>query len=436
MASPYMNLVLPTVGPLGTQGPDWANEINAALDTIDAHDHSSGKGKQITPAGININQTFQMNDNQISEIASLALDNLSVAPTGSNLIYDLGGELYFKDKNGTAVQITSGGAVNVSGVGGIGGDYSTTPGALVSYSNTSKGYSFFQAAGITGFLDCGAVSIYRNTSGSPKATIQQQVSQTGNLTWSLPDNYPASTLPIKSSNAGVLTIDQIQTADIATSAVIASKLATDSVETAKIVNLNVTTGKLADQAVTSGKIANDTIVNANINSSASIAYSKLSLSNSIVNTDIATGAGIERAKLAYPTLFAGQTGMTGSTSSTSYGNIFSSTLTVPTPSYRFFMNFKSAYGGTSTSRWALYAANSGTYEVEIRVIQNGTTLYQTSVGGSMDAGQYLYWPASILNTILYTNWIGSAYSFSVQAKVSSVNCTFSWQNMTLELVTA
>jgi hypothetical protein len=50
--------------------------------------------------------------------------------------------------------------------------------------------------------------------------------------------------------------------------------------------------------VTSTMIANDTIVNADINSAAAIAYSKLNLSSSIVNADISNSAAIADSKLA------------------------------------------------------------------------------------------------------------------------------------------
>ena len=50
--------------------------------------------------------------------------------------------------------------------------------------------------------------------------------------------------------------------------------------------------------VTSTMIADNTIVNADINSSAAIAYSKLNLSSSIVNADIANAAAIADSKLA------------------------------------------------------------------------------------------------------------------------------------------
>jgi hypothetical protein len=50
--------------------------------------------------------------------------------------------------------------------------------------------------------------------------------------------------------------------------------------------------------VTSTMIANDTIVNADINSSAQVAYGKLALTNSVVNADINASAAIEWTKIA------------------------------------------------------------------------------------------------------------------------------------------
>ena len=50
--------------------------------------------------------------------------------------------------------------------------------------------------------------------------------------------------------------------------------------------------------VTSAMIANDTIVNADINSSAQIAYGKLNLANSVTNADINASAAIEWTKIA------------------------------------------------------------------------------------------------------------------------------------------
>ena len=47
-----MSMPIPVVGV--DPGPDYAENLNAALLILDTHDHSPGKGVAITPAGINI----------------------------------------------------------------------------------------------------------------------------------------------------------------------------------------------------------------------------------------------------------------------------------------------------------------------------------------------------------------------------------------------
>lgn len=70
------------------------------------------------------------------------------------------------------------------------------------------------------------------------------------------------------------------------------------VQTAEIEDGAITEAKLATGAVTSDKILDGTIVNADINASAAIAYSKLSLGTSIVNADVSASAAIVDTKLA------------------------------------------------------------------------------------------------------------------------------------------
>lgn len=258
MATPYMNLDLPVVGPAGTLGPEWADLLNAALTMIDEHDHSDGKGKTITPAGLNINQTLDMNDNQLASLALIVFSNISGSLVGSNLLYEADDELYFNDGAGNVVQLTSGGSINVASLGTITGDYSTSS-ADLTYSDASKTYIFKQNATTTANVDMGPIKIYRNSPGSPYALIQQNAAQAGNLDWTLPVAYPGSTLPLKSSSAGVLTVAQILTAEIADSQVTTAKIADSNVTTAKIADSNVTTAKIADSNVTTAKIADGAI---------------------------------------------------------------------------------------------------------------------------------------------------------------------------------
>jgi hypothetical protein len=420
MATPYMNLVLPVVGPLGTQGPDWANEINASLTLIDEHDHSTSNGKKITPSGLNINQTLSLNNNQLSEIASLALQNLSSAPTASSLIYELGNELFFNDGTGTPVQITSGGAINVSGVGGIGGDYSTTPGVAVNYSDISKGYSFLQAPGVTAFIDSGPISIYRNLASSPFAKIQQQNTQAGNLTWSLPDNYPASTLPIKSSNLGVLEIGQIVAADIAT----------DAVETAKIKDLNVTTGKLADLSITTGKLVDKNVTGAKI-ADETIDYQQIKVGGITTNrladdmlTDakVFSSANINRGKLR-ATNFSNVINVNTSTTSTGFVSLGSFTQTFESPWIYLTMTPQPNTDGYIKLR----STASGNYFGQFKIVQ-GSSFYTNTVGGFLDALDDYYYPLSMFSMLYPLGASGISTTIEFQIRVSNSALTMSIVN--------
>jgi hypothetical protein len=102
----------------------------------------------------------------------------------------------------------------------------------------------------------------------------------------------------------------IVNADISASAAIAySKLAltgailnadlAGSIDKTKITGTAITAGDTG--TVTSTMILDGTILNADINASAAIAYSKLSLGTSIVNADISTSAAIAYSKLSLAT---------------------------------------------------------------------------------------------------------------------------------------
>jgi len=112
MATPNMILSLPTVSV--TPGPLWSQIINTALETIDAHDHSSNKGARITPAGLNINDTLNIKNNIFYNFQAIRFQEQGAALSGSsnaNALHSVNGNLYFTSGSGTAVQITSGGSI-------------------------------------------------------------------------------------------------------------------------------------------------------------------------------------------------------------------------------------------------------------------------------------------------------------------------------------
>jgi hypothetical protein len=115
---------------------------------------------------------------------------------------------------------------------------------------------------------------------------------TGNVTGTVSGNAGTVTNGVYTTDTGTVTSTMIANntivnADINSAAAIAAT---------KIAGTAVTQADTG--TVTSTMIANDTIVNADINSSAQIAYSKTNLTNSIVNADINASAAIEWTKIA------------------------------------------------------------------------------------------------------------------------------------------
>lgn len=115
------NMLLPVPVPTQDPGPDWANNIYACLySQLDAHDHSSNKGVQITPAGMNINVNLPFQSNSATGLLSTSYTPQSSPLSAGSFpaaVYVSGVDLFYNDTSGHQIQITSGGAVNATSSG-------------------------------------------------------------------------------------------------------------------------------------------------------------------------------------------------------------------------------------------------------------------------------------------------------------------------------
>lgn len=108
----YMNLNLPV--PTVTLGPIWATQLNTALTTIDCHDHTDSKGKKVPSSGLNINANLDLGGYSFYNSLSVKFTSQPAPLTGAtnvSSIYVSGGNLFFTNGSGGAVQITSGGSI-------------------------------------------------------------------------------------------------------------------------------------------------------------------------------------------------------------------------------------------------------------------------------------------------------------------------------------
>lgn len=254
--SPNMNLVIPTVGQ--EAGPNYAFDLNADLTLVDQHDHSAGKGVQITPAGLNINASLSFHDNLATDLAGLVFTTQSSADTTINAISVAAGsgvsatDLYFTDGSGNTIQITKSGAVNVTASSIPGETYAggtfiwtqdqsslpTTPanfdiGSITlrpSIAATANGVTISPPSGISSSFDINLPTPVTAGSGLMPNFVTMDASGVMQDIYNL-DN---TTLNLTGNN--------LQIADL-------------GVTTAKINNSAVTTAKIADGSVTNTKLA-------------------------------------------------------------------------------------------------------------------------------------------------------------------------------------
>jgi hypothetical protein len=129
--TPLMNLVLPDT--LVTEGPEYADEVNEALTTLDSHDHSEDSGKKIPTAGINIDENLPFNGKGLLTADFLNLiTGTAFGDIVSRAVYESNGDIFWKNSSGAAVQITSGGSLAVPGSGAITGKDVTAPYTILS----------------------------------------------------------------------------------------------------------------------------------------------------------------------------------------------------------------------------------------------------------------------------------------------------------------
>lgn len=207
--TPNMQLLAPITGT--SPGPDYANQQNTSFTLIDGHDHSAGKGVQITPAGLNINSALAINNqllNAVGLINFTAQSSTSATPQGLYVTVGSGTgveDLFFTDGAGNIIQITKSGIVNTIA--------STIPGE--SYSGGTFIWTQTQSALPTtpANFDIGSITIRPSIAATTNgATL---VGPTGTAyTLTLPASLPASNSFMLLDSSGNITASISATAGI------------------------------------------------------------------------------------------------------------------------------------------------------------------------------------------------------------------------------
>lgn len=186
-----LNITIPEVGV--TSWPTWAQNVQDAFETIVADLEPA-----ITTAEINENADHDFNGYAIDDVRTISFraGNTTDIPTPGIGFDD--GEFVVRDESGNAIQFTANGAINVTGFGGIAGDY-VSAGAAVDYTDASTLYEFFDGTGAYADIRADDVLI---SNGANEVTITYGGSTDYTLT--LPSAVPAAVALVTMSTAGAL----------------------------------------------------------------------------------------------------------------------------------------------------------------------------------------------------------------------------------------
>lgn len=375
ITSPNMNLSIPVQGI--DAGPDYALNINACLLAIDGHDHSSGSGVPVTPAGLNITSDLSIGSNNLTNIRSSRMTSQSaVLALGSDLdcLYVVGVDLYYNDGNGANIRITQSGGV----AGSPGSISNLTSPASAAYVAANQTFVWQSAANTPANMDNASV-ILRNLSANSKGlTLGPPLAMAANYSLTLP-SLPGAT--------SFMTLDA--TGTMGSGPAISGGITGSNIASATIAGSNMIAGTVGPTQLANTGVSAGSYLNASIIVDAQGRITSAAAGNSTVaNTYTPTAVAGTRVSSVTPTLFQ-YLGIAGSeTVYTVSGRVdivlsstgaFAATLTLPTLSNTFAHDYEAcgtAVGGLRNTA-ASISANVGTKTVTIAGIDLGGTSAQS-----------------------------------------------------------
>lgn len=283
--SPNMSLIIPTVGQ--EAGPTYAFDINSSLTLIDQHDHTPGKGVQITPDGLNINRDLQFNGFKAIGLGGMTMIQ-QTSPPGLNTLYeDNTGNLSYVDSLGNVIQLTINGTVFPPTTGDIIGLVAP---AQASYSPLTKTFYWQSNSSIplAANMDFAAAILRNSTPNSTFGLTLQPPTMVSNYTITLPI-LPSVDSFLTIGNGGTILaspalLGALTTLNLSSSAnIIGTQLSpTANILGTQIASATITGSNIASATIEGSNIDNLTITGSNI-VDATIGAEKLAVSNVIVS---------------------------------------------------------------------------------------------------------------------------------------------------------
>jgi len=195
----------------------WGPLVNTALSTVEVHNHTTGQGNPIPAAALQINAdvswsfagtNYAIKDLRAIDLTPVAASTVVGLADAFFANSDDSNELYYRSHTGTNIKITNSGALNVSIVGGIGGDYSSV-GALLSYDDATRRYLLQQEGSPRPWagLATADIDLYQKAASIVnKVTLKSPAALAASYAVTWPAALPATTATLRMDVAGALSV--------------------------------------------------------------------------------------------------------------------------------------------------------------------------------------------------------------------------------------
>lgn len=287
--TPNMNLLLPTIGI--DSGLVWEQDINANSGTLDGHTHAPGSGIQIDSPGIHLTFDFPLNGNNLTLARSVNFQSQISPLTGTapdlGCLYVSGVDLYYNDKSGNQIRITSGASVNATSSGITSG--------TASASFVSSILTVIQSVGVAAPIDAASYILRYNgsypTPSGNAIVLAAPAALSGTYQITFPASPPVATYPVLMTSTGVLGTGLLTNAQIDVGTILGSNIASSTITQTNMASNSIGTAQIIDANITSAKIQN----NVSLPGSAVSADSKILV---VANTNASANLVLVRGTVA------------------------------------------------------------------------------------------------------------------------------------------
>lgn len=255
--SPNMALPVPIVGV--DPGPQFALDLNTCFAILDQHDHSSGSGVPVTPAGININSDLTFNGNDATALRSTQFTAQGSPVSDLKALSVSGVDLYYTDGSGNQIRITASGGV----VGTPGSIAGLVPPASATYVPGSSTFVWQSASNTPANMDFASAIFRKLVSGGHGITVSPPSSISSDYALVLPPLPGVKSIMALDASGNITapyTTDNT-TLDINGSNQLEVKAL--GIGTSQLAALAVTAAKIANSTITATQLANDIILPGN-----------------------------------------------------------------------------------------------------------------------------------------------------------------------------